>query len=304
MKQISRREFVAFSAAGAVTAPGVLYSRFVQPAAEITAQEIVDRIKQKIGGEWKSDTVDTFKSGDPTTIVTGIATTAMATMSVLRGAVKAGANLIITGEPTFYSKSDSTAPPGGRRGGPPAPPDPVFTAKNEFIKANGLVIWRFSDHWRQRTPDPFATGLTNTLGWSKLKAADDPARITIPALTLDALASDLKKKLGAHGGIRVVGDPQLKVQKIGLLPGTTPIQAALKLLPQVDAVIAGEVREWESVEYARDKVTAGEKKSLILLGRVVSENPGMNVCAQWIKTLVPELTTTWIPVADPYWRPV
>jgi hypothetical protein len=60
----------------------------------------------------------------------------------------------------------------------------------------------------------------------------------------------------------VVGDPQLKVQKIGLLPGTTPIQAALSLLPSVDAVIAGEVREWESVEYVRDKVTAGEKKAL------------------------------------------
>jgi hypothetical protein len=29
----------------------------------------------------------------------------------------------------------------------------------------------------------------------------------------------------------------------------------------------------------RDKVTAGEKKGLILVGRVVSEEAGMNVCA-------------------------
>src|SRR6185295_8904203 len=129
-----------------------------------------------------------------------------------------------------------------------------------------LVIWRFSDHWRARKPDPLATGLTDALGWSKLRAADDPARVTIPALTLAALAKDLKKKLNARGGIRVVGDPQLQVRKIGLLPGTTPIQAALAMLPAVDALIAGEVREWESVEYARDKVAAGEKKSLILLG--------------------------------------
>ncbi len=94
------------------------------------------------------------------------------------------------------------------------------------------------------------------------------------------------------------------MRRIGLLPGTTPIQAALELLPEVDAIIAGEVREWETVEYARDKVTAGEKKSLILLGRVVSEDPGMNVCARWLTTVVPELPTGWIRVGDPYWRPI
>jgi putative NIF3 family GTP cyclohydrolase 1 type 2 len=143
----------------------------------------------------------------------------------------------------------------------------------------------------------------DALGWSALRAANDPVRATIPTITLDALASDLKRKLKARGGIRVVGDPQLKVQKIGLLPGTTPIQAALTLLPSVDAVIAGEIREWETAEYARDKITAGDKKCLILLGRVVSENPGMNVCAQWIKTVIPEVPTAWIPVGDPYWRP-
>jgi putative NIF3 family GTP cyclohydrolase 1 type 2 len=301
MKQISRREFVALTTA-AVVAPATLQSQSGQRAS-ITAQDVVDRIKRNIGVEWKTDTVDTFKAGNPAATVKGIATTSIATMDVLKQAVKAGANLVITGEPTFYAKSDAATPTGGRRGGPPAPPDAIFTAKNDFIQANGLVVWRFSDHWRQRKPDPFAVGLTDALGWSKLRSADDPARIVVPTIALDSLASDLKKKLNARGGIRIVGDPQLKVQKIGLLPGTTPIQAALQLLPNVDAVIAGEVREWESVEYARDKVTAGDKKSLILLGRVVSENPGMDVCAKWLKSIVPELTTTWIPVGDPYWRP-
>ena len=121
--------------------------------------------------------------------------------------------------------------------------------------------------------------------------------------TLEALVSDLKKKLNSRGGIRVIGDPRLRVAKVGLLPGTTPVQSALSLFPLVDAIIAGEVREWETVELARDKVTAGERKSLILLGRVVSENPGMNECAKWLKDVVPEVRTTWIPVDDPYWRP-
>ena len=115
--------------------------------------------------------------------------------------------------------------------------------------------------------------------------------------------SGVKKKLNSRGGIRVVGDPRQRVSKVGLLPGVTPIQSALSLFPLVDTIVAGEVREWESVELARDKVTAGERKSLVLVGRVVSENPGMNECAKWLRDVVPEARVTWIPVEDPYWRP-
>gem|GEM_PF-197607 len=298
MKPISRREFVALTTAVPVAIPAILQGR-----AAPTAQEVVDRIKQRIGIEWKADGVDGFKGGDPMTPVKGVATTAMASLDVLKQAVKAGANFVITCEPTFYSRADTPAPTGARRGGPVAP-DAIFTAKNEFIRNNQLVVWRFSDHWRQRTPDPLSVGLADTLGWGRLRAQDDPRRITIPGTTLESLASDLKRKLNSRGGIRVVGDPRLRVSKIALLPGTSPVQSALGLFPLVDAIIAGEVREWESVELARDKVTAGERKSLILLGRVVSENPGMSECAKWLKDVVPEVRTTWIPVDDPYWRPV
>jgi len=288
--------------AAAAAAPWATPSGVVYGQGTLTAQAIVDRIKQNSPGEWKPDTVDTFKAGDPSTVVTGVVTTAMATMAVLRQTVQAGANLVITAEPSFYSKADAATPAPGR-GGAVAAPDPILAAKNEFIKNNKLVIWRLSDHWRQRTPDPLAIGLTDTLGWSAFRTAGNPALVNMPVTSLETLVSDIKKKLNARGGIRVVGDPQLKVQRIGLLPGTTAIQAALKLLPQVDVIVAGEVREWESVEYVRDKVTAGEKKSLVLIGRVVSENAGMNECARWLKTVVPEVPTKWISVEDPYWRP-
>jgi putative NIF3 family GTP cyclohydrolase 1 type 2 len=306
MHQISRREFVAL--AGAAASSFALDGRRARAAAAMTAQDVIDRIKAAVGVDWKADTVDTIKAGDPAAVVRGIVTTAMATMDVLTKTVAAGANLVITCEPTFYARAD-TPVPAARRGGPGAgpaaasPPDPVFAAKQDFIKTHNLVVWRFSDHWRLRKPDPLALGLADALGWSRSGAADDPARVSIPAMSLAALASDVKTKLRIRGGMRVVGDPQLNVQRIGLLPGTTPIQAALKMLPDVDAVLAGEVREWESVEYARDKVTAGEKRSLILIGRVVSEDPGMNACSQWLKTIVPEVTARWIAAGDPYWRP-
>jgi putative NIF3 family GTP cyclohydrolase 1 type 2 len=293
MKRISRREFVTLAAISAATSRTVSSTTV---RAELTAQEVVNRIRQKIGVSWKAETVDTFKAGDPATVVKAMATTSMATMDVLKQAVKRGVNLVITCEPTFYSRSDNASPP-------TAVADSVFHAKKEFIRANSLVIWRFSENWRERKPNPFAIGLADASGWTKYRSPADPARLTIPPAKLDTVASDLKKKLKARGGIRVIGNPELQTQSIALLPGTSSIQAALGTLPSVDVIIAGEVREWESVEYARDKLAAGERKALILTGRVVSEDPGMNVCAEWLRTIVPELSTTWIPVGDPYWRP-
>ena len=110
MTAISRRDFVAVAAAGAVASPFVLGNEL---ARAVTAQEIVDRIKKNIGVDWSSDDVDTFKIGDPSTVVTGVVTTSMATLDVLQKAVQAGANFVITAAPTFYSRADLSTP-GGR----------------------------------------------------------------------------------------------------------------------------------------------------------------------------------------------
>ena len=304
---LSRREFVVLTAAGLATAP--LMARPIGGA--VTAQEVVDRIKENIGVDWKPDTVDTFKAGAPSTTVTRIVTTSLASLDVLNRAVKVGANLIITSEPTFYSKGDTPTPPVRRPFGqpastpaaplPPPPPDPVFSAKDAFLKKHNLVVFRLSDHWRLRNPDPFAQGLADTLGWSKL--AGDPKDIPVPEISLGALVTHTKKALQSRGGMRMVGDPKLRVRKVALLPGSTAIQASLAALPGVDAIIAGEVREWESVEYVRDTDDLGGKKALILTGRIVSEDPGMQLCAQWLKTIVPEVASAWISAGDPYWRP-
>jgi putative NIF3 family GTP cyclohydrolase 1 type 2 len=300
MADFSRREFAALAAAAPFAC-----ARALSGAAAITAQEVIERIKKNIGVEWKPDSVDSVKAGDPSTIVKGIVTTSMATMAVLQQAVKAGANVVITAQPTFFGRADVPTPPAGRGGAnqAAAPPDPVFAGKHAFITRNNLVVFRLSDHWRQRKPDPLAQGIAASLGWSKYQSVGDSLRFDMPALRLDALASHVKNALRSRGGIRVVGDPRTMVQRIGLLPGTTPIQAALKMLPNVDAIVAGEVREWESVEYVRDKVFSAEKKGLILVGRIVSEEPGMNVCANWLKTFIPEVPIRHISAGDPYWRP-
>jgi putative NIF3 family GTP cyclohydrolase 1 type 2 len=299
MAPVSRREFVKLTAASAAASP------FVAGAAALTAQEIVDRIKGRLGVTWQASTIDIFKAGDPSTPVTGVVTTSLATIDVMRRAMKAGANMVVTSGPTFYSRADSPTAPAGRGRGTPAPPpaDAVFAAKHEFIRTNRLVVWRFSDHWRLRSPDPFTHGLIDAIGWTRLAGATDPRRVTVPATTLDTVSRQIKATLNARGGVRVVGNPQARVRAIALLPGTVPIQTMLAVLPQVDAVVAGEIREWESSEYARDLVASGRDKGLILIGRTLSEDPGMNVCAQWLRQLVPEAPVRWMPAGDPFWRP-
>jgi putative NIF3 family GTP cyclohydrolase 1 type 2 len=290
MSHLSRREFAAL-AASAAAAPFALSQK--SSAAAITAQDVIDRIKKHIGVEWRAESVDGIKAGEPSTSVKGVATTSMATLSVLQQAVKAGANVVITAQPTFYARADAQT----------RPADPVFAAKNAFIARHNIFIFRLSEHWRLRQPDPFSNGIADALGWARYQSAADPQRVDLPATTLESLASAMKKRLHLRGGIRVVGDPRMSVRRVGLLPGTTSIEASLKMLPNVDVILAGEVREWESVEYARDKVFAGEKKALILVGRVVSEESGMNICASWLKTIVSEVPVQHISAGDPYWRP-
>ena len=368
MKHISRREFAALTVAGAAMSRAVSpLARGLTPRAAVTAAEIVERIKKQIGVDWTTDGVDTFKAGDPSMAVTGVVVTSMATLDVLQQAVKAGANLVITAQPTFYSRAD--APPAGRglgagagggagrglpaRGGgaapanaPPSPatqfgpgtgasaampptptlppsfvppvgrglgaavagpapgtPDPVYAGKSAYIEKNKLAIFRLNEHWNARKPDPRAVGLANLMGWTKYKAGDE-LHYDVPAITFAALASQLKKALVARGGMRAVGDPTIKVQKIGLLPGYTQIQAAVAMLPNVDLIIAGEVQEWETATYAQDVAFAGVKKGFISIGRVVNDAPGMQVCADWLKTFVSEVPVRFISAGDPYWRPL
>ena len=55
----------------------------------LTAQQVIERIKQHVGIPWRATTVDTVKAGNPDTPVIGIATTMVATLDLLKRAVAA-----------------------------------------------------------------------------------------------------------------------------------------------------------------------------------------------------------------------
>jgi putative NIF3 family GTP cyclohydrolase 1 type 2 len=262
----------------------------------LTAREVVQRIQEHAGVPWQKETVDTFKAGDPDAKVTGIAVTMMATFDVLQRAAASGANLIITHEPTFYNHLDQFTEI------PQKENDPVLAEKLAFIKEHHLVVWRFHDHWHRRAPDGIEAGMTHALGWEAFQDKQNQYLFTIPETTLDKLAANLKSRLELHT-MRVVGDPQMKITRIALSPGAAGMQREIGALenPDIQLLITGESREWETVEYAADAVSEKKNKALIVLGHIPSEQAGMEECTRWLKTFVSEVPVNFVPAAQPFW---
>jgi putative NIF3 family GTP cyclohydrolase 1 type 2 len=262
----------------------------------LTAREVIQRIQEHVGVPWQKETVDTFKAGDPDTKVTGIAVTMMATFDVLQRAAASNANLIISHEPTFYNHLDDL------KEIPQKENDPVLSEKLAFIKEHHLVVWRFHDHWHRRTPDGIEAGMTHALGWDAFQDKQNQYLFTIPETTLDKLAANLKARLELHT-MRVVGDPQMKITRVALSPGAAGMQREIGALekPDIQLLITGESREWETVEYAADAVSEKKSKALIVLGHIPSEQAGMEECTRWLKTFVSEVPVDFVPAAQPFW---
>jgi putative NIF3 family GTP cyclohydrolase 1 type 2 len=279
---------------GVITIAFSLSSVAVAQQGRVTARELVEEIKKQVGVEWKKDTVDTFKAGNPDTVVTGVAVTMMATMNVLERASAKGLNFVITHEPTFYAHLDTP------EGIPES--DPVWAEKRAFIEKHGLVVWRFHDHWHMRKPDGIEAGVVRVLGWEKFQRPDNQYLFVMPEITLKELAEQVSRKLDSSV-VRVVGEPEMKITKLGLSPGAAGSQREIHALEQddVQVLLVGETREWETVEYAADAVSEGRNKALIVLGHVPSEQPGMEECARWLKGFVKNLPVEFVPAKQPFW---
>ncbi len=274
--------------------------RLSAATAPLTAQQIIDRITKNLDGYWPATGNDGLKDGDPATPVTGVAVTMMSTMDVLQRAAAAGTNLIITHEPTFFSGNDSLTKLEQEN-------DAVTAAKRAFIRDHHLVVFRVHDHWHfpLRNPDPVITGTLRALDWTKYQPDRNQPIVVLPAGTVGELASAIARKLGIRT-LRVIGDPALRVTKVGILPGCPPWDMHRMFLQRddIEVLVIGEAREWETIEYAADAASQGRPKALIILGHVPSEQAGSTELITWLQPLVPEVSVKEIPTAEPFWSPV
>jgi len=284
----------------------------------MTAEQLIARMMKNVGVPWQSQRADGFGDGihlgNNDTVVTGIVTTFIPTLDVLKRAVASGKNTIVCRETPFYSRGER-APLFFRNGPPPAPElmdkDATVKAKREFIAANNLVIVKLFDNWDARKTDGQLRALAMALGWDKYhlarKGGKDLYRpgneyFSLPKISLGQLAKDLQGKLKIHG-IRVIGDSQSQVSKAALTHGFLLVADVQRIMkePGVDVFVGGEPVEWEASEYLEDLVAAKMSKGAILLGSEASEEPGSGEVAAWLKTFVTEVPVEWIPAGEPFW---
>jgi putative NIF3 family GTP cyclohydrolase 1 type 2 len=285
----SRRTFLLGSAA----LPILHASGSQTQARSLTAGMVIDRIKANVGIPWRTETVDNLIAGTPATPVKGIATTMMATLDVCKRANAAGKNMLITHESTFFSHHDTTSELGQ---------DQTYICKRDFLTQNGMAVFHFHDHWHARHPDGIAAGMVRELGWEKNADPENIKILTFPGTPLARFAHGIQAKLGIRT-MRVVGDPKLAVNRVVTSWGYVSAGIPLISQPGVDVLVCGETREWELVEYVQDMISCGQKKGMVVLGHVVSEQAGMKLCAEWLKPLVPEVPVDFIAAPEPFWSP-
>jgi putative NIF3 family GTP cyclohydrolase 1 type 2 len=269
---------------------GSLSGQTTQP---MTASAVIETIIKQTGSEPVPNTVDVFKSGDPQTPVKGIVTTMFATMDVLKKAVELKCNLIIAHEPVFYNHRDETAQ---------FLNDPVFLEKKKFIDDNKLVVWRFHDYIHRIKPDAIDYGMALKLGWLKYTDSKNVEHFVIPETTLKELLKTLKKIFPGNA-FNVIGNREMKLTKVAFSAGAPGSAVHFSMLEDnnVDVLIAGEVSQWETYEYARDAVSQGRNKAVIFLGHVTSEEPGMEYCADWLKGFFKNIPVYFVKSGPSYW---
>ncbi|MEO5979415.1 MAG: Nif3-like dinuclear metal center hexameric protein [Chryseolinea sp.] len=292
-----RRDFLGnLTAAGLLLTsklgPGENYFSVADEQTKMTIQQVIDVILKEIPGAPFAKTVDTIKSGDAGWVVTGIVTTMFATVDVIKKAASLGANFIIAHEPTFYGHTDATDWLDG---------DPVYKFKKDLLDKNKIVVWRFHDYWHTYLPDGVLMGVLTKLGWEKYYNAQDPEIVTLPGMKLGEIINLAKKNLNIRQ-VRFIGNKDEVCKRVALIPGAAGGTSQMTLLRQSkpDALIVGEVHEWETAEYVRDAQAMGTKMSLIVLGHAESEEPGMEWLAPWLTSRIKDVKVTHVPSHSPF----
>lgn len=223
--------------------------------------------------------------------VRAVAVTYMATRAMLADAVRLGANLVITHEPTYFQDERH-----GSLGN-----DPIADSKREFIEKQCLTIWRCHDWWHRFPGDGILVGMARELGWNSGQVAGNRELFDLPEVTtLSDLAAYVKLRLGI-GMVKVIGRPEMRVRRIGLSCGCPGWDRHRTILRSegVDVLVCGELREWETCEYVRDSAAAGKDQGLIVLGHCNSEEGGMRYLAEWLQTRV-AVPVHFVPAGDPF----
>ncbi|GAA2974076.1 putative NIF3 family GTP cyclohydrolase 1 type 2 [Microbacterium terrae] len=259
----------------------------------LTAGEVVARIEadaRRRGYPWVSPTVDRIVWGDSDSLVTGIATTWMATMPALESAASHGCNLVMSHEPTFWHHLDEI---------PTGAESALYESKTAWLRARGMTVMRFHDHHHSMfDADPVMEALIDDLAWrDRTVGTSFASQIDVGTMTVRDLASHVADSVGEEA-VRTVGDPDAPVSTVGF--GDHSLAGCLDAIRVNDVVLTGEIREWDAYEYFRDAQTLGIPRNLVVTSHRALENPASGPLATWLSALLPEVPVISVDVPPPF----
>ena len=283
----------------------------------MTVQELINRIKEKTGIDIPPEyTCDQLITGRPEMEVKKVAVTFMATVDVIREAVRQGVNVIITHEPTWFNGMDCMDW---------VQEDPVYLEKKKLIEENQIAVWRFHDHMHMGNADEIYTGFDREFGWGAYRTEvtdtakykeEDPEKAEfwkrfgaiyqIPATTLSDLAQFFKEKTGLDV-IQIVGDPRMRVERVSVLVGGGSLGLGREEAPMIqmfreniDVAVCGDITEWTLSAYVRDAAMMGMNKGMVVLGHERSEEWGMKYLTDWLQDILEGIPAVFIDAKEPF----
>lgn len=275
----------------------------------MTVRQVIDKIIEKTGIEPlpEDQTCDKLMIGNPDMEVTKIGTTFMATVDVIREAAEMGINFIITHEPTWFSGADDTDW---------VADDVVYLEKRRLIEEHNIAIWRFHDHMHAAADeDGIYRGFEEEFGWKKYRITYSGkgnfldkfgAAYELPETTLKELCSSFKVKMDMQV-VQIVGSPDMKVRRVGVLVGGGSLGLGVEHLPMqymkendIDLLICGDITEWTLPAYVRDAAQLGMNKGMLVLGHERSEEPGMKHLPAWLRGVVGDAEVLFLDAKEPF----
>jgi putative NIF3 family GTP cyclohydrolase 1 type 2 len=265
----------------------------------VNVREVTGVVLSLNGEKRLEPTCDQLYEGDWEQEVTGVVTTFMATVDVIRRTIESGANFIITHEPTYFNGWD-------RRDW--LADDAVYHRKKALINGNGLAVWRYHDHMHAGNADLIYDGLLKDLGWEPYldTSRRDPHCYAIPAVSLGELVEFFKNKLGMTV-VRVVGKTDMTCRRAGILVGGGSLGLGEETMPaklmndeNLDVMVCGEITEWTLSAYVRDAAALGFDKAMIIVGHERSEEPGMKGLAEILQPLLKGTPVRFIDSGEPF----
>ena len=206
-----------------------------------------------------------------------LAVCCIATIDVIKDALKWGADTILTHEPTFhdYFKVDET--------------NEVYKRKLALFNDNNLSIFRFHDNSHFTPTDRIIEGVLRETEWKG--TFDGTKKFTFDTpMTAKEVYAELSEKLQLSN-IRFIGNGNEEIKSISMCVGSWGPDIVFNELckEDIDAAVVGENCEWNLGEYCRDAVQLGIGKPLFILGHMGSEKDGMKFIADYLKNAITDM---------------